>query len=73
MRRTIGIAAVIMVLDQLTKWWVLTVFSQRDSAIEVTGFFNLVLLYNTGVSFGLFQSDSPYRRYFLARATAAKK
>lgn len=71
MRRTIGIAAVIMVLDQLTKWWVLTVFSQRDSAIEVTGFFNLVLLYNTGVSFGLFQSDSPYRPYFLAAVALA--
>lgn len=38
---------------------------QPPRAIEVTGFFNLVLTYNTGVSFGLFQGDSSWQPFFL--------
>ncbi len=66
MQRALGIAAVILVLDQLSKWWMLTLLGPLGRPIEVTGFFNLVLVYNTGVSFGLFQGDSPWRPYFLA-------
>ena len=66
MQRALGIAAVVLALDQITKWWMLTILGPGGGIIEVTGFFNLVLLYNTGVSFGLFQGDSPWRPYFLS-------
>lgn len=66
MQRTLGIAAAVLALDQISKWWMLTLLGPLGKAVEVTGFFNLVLLYNTGVSFGLFQGDSPWRPYFLA-------
>ena len=48
------LAAVVLVLDQASKWVVLTQVMDPPRVVEVTGFFNLVLTYNTGVSFGLF-------------------
>lgn len=66
MQWTLGIAAVILVLDQISKWLALTLLAPQGGFVEVTGFFNLVLVYNTGVSFGLFQGDSPLRPYFLS-------
>jgi len=41
-------------LDQATKWWILNHVMYPPRVIPVTGFFNLVLGFNTGVSFGLF-------------------
>ena len=40
-------------LDQLSKWWILTVVMQPPQRIPVTGFFDLVLVMNRGVSFGM--------------------
>ncbi len=48
----------VLVLDQASKWVVLTQFMDPPRAIEVTGFFNLVLKYNDGVSFGLFSGGT---------------
>lgn len=48
------LAAVVLVLDQVSKWVILTQVMSPPRVVEVTGFFNLVLTYNTGVSFGLF-------------------
>ena len=41
-------------IDQATKWWVMDHVMNPPQVIPVTGFFNLVLGFNTGVSFGLF-------------------
>jgi len=50
-----GIAAVVIVLlDQFTKWWILTSVMKPPQRIPITGFFDLVLVYNRGVSFGIF-------------------
>ncbi len=48
----------VLVLDQASKWLVLTQFMDPPRAIEVTSFFNLVLSYNDGVSFGLFSGSA---------------
>ncbi len=50
----LGLAVVVLVLDQASKWAILTQVMQPPQVLAVTGFFNLVLTYNTGVSFGLF-------------------
>lgn len=34
-------------------------------SIEITSFFNIVMVWNQGVSFGLFNHDSPYGAYML--------
>ena len=49
----IGLAAAVIVLDQLSKWYIVAVVMAPPRVIEVTGFFNLVLTWNRGVSFGM--------------------
>ena len=50
-------AAVIVIVDQLTKWAVLARFAPGER-LEVTGFFNLVLVFNKGAAFS-FLADAP--------------
>jgi len=54
----LGCAVIVIALDQLSKWVILTVVMDPPQIIEVTKFFNLVLVGNRGVSFGLFASDA---------------
>lgn len=61
----IAVLAVVVVLDQLTKWWVLGLM-QPPHVIEVTPFFNLVLAWNPGVSFGMFTHDAAIMPYVLS-------
>jgi len=49
-----GLAGATFVLDQITKWLILDVFSDGPRIIEILPFFNLVLAWNRGISFGLF-------------------
>lgn len=52
-----ALAAAIIVVDQITKSWVLSGLQlQLGRPLEVLPIFNLTLVYNRGVSFGLFQS-----------------
>jgi signal peptidase II len=54
----LGLAAAVIVLDQLSKWYVVAVVMAPPRIIEVTPFFNLVLTWNRGVSFGMLGGDS---------------
>jgi signal peptidase II len=52
-------ATAVLVLDQATKLWLLFVFDiARRGAVRVTPFFDLVLAWNTGISYGWFQTES---------------
>jgi signal peptidase II len=64
-RRGLLIAALVIVLDQASKWWILERIMLPPRVIEVTPFFNLVLTWNRGVSFGLFNTDSPLNAWLL--------
>jgi signal peptidase II len=48
------LALVVIILDQASKWWILTDVMDPPRRIPVTGFFDLVLVFNRGVSFGIF-------------------
>ena len=54
----LGCAAIVIAIDQLSKWLILTEVMNPPRVIEITGFLNLVLVSNKGVSFGLFSSDA---------------
>lgn len=41
------------VLDQATKWWVLEGIVSSHGALHITPFFNLVVGWNRGISFGM--------------------
>ncbi|MCC6470823.1 MAG: signal peptidase II [Alphaproteobacteria bacterium] len=53
-RLGLGLAALILVADQLTKAWMMGLLQGAGRAVEVTGFFKLVTVWNRGMSFGLF-------------------
>jgi signal peptidase II len=61
----LALAAAVIVVDQASKWWILTSVMRPPRVIEVTPFFNLVMGWNRGVSFGLFNSDSPLNLWLL--------
>jgi len=52
--RWFGLAAAVIVADQLTKWLILGYFANRAPHEELTGFLNLVLVFNKGAAFSLF-------------------
>ncbi|KAF0145650.1 MAG: signal peptidase II [Rhodospirillaceae bacterium] len=60
------VAGAVLVLDQASKEWILTRFMMPPQTVEVSAFFNVVLVWNRGVSFGFFNNDSPYNSYVLA-------
>lgn len=49
-----GLAGLVVLLDQLTKLWVLGALDDPPRVVELLGFLDLVLVWNRGVSFGLF-------------------
>jgi signal peptidase II len=62
----LSLAVLVAALDQLTKWVILAVVMQPPRTIPVTPFFNLVLAWNRGISFSLFDNDSPAGPFLLA-------
>lgn len=53
------IALLVLILDQASKYWILNVYDlPAKRVVEITSFFNLAMVWNPGVSFGLFQADS---------------
>jgi signal peptidase II len=63
-----GLAALLtLALDQASKFWLLNIFEiARRGAVEVTPFFDLVLAWNTGISYGLFQGNGLFNRIVLS-------
>jgi len=58
LRAGIIAAVVTLVIDQASKLWLLYVFDLGQDAVKVTPFFDLVLAWNVGISFGWFQTDN---------------
>ena len=55
-----------LVLDQASKLWLLYVFDLANrGAVRVTPFFDLVLAWNVGISFGWFQTDNQFAQIVL--------
>ncbi len=61
------VAVVTLLLDQLSKFWLLEIVALRSQPriIEIFANFNLVMVWNRGVSFGLFSQDSDAGRWLL--------
>lgn len=57
-RTGLGVALIVFGFDQATKWWIVDTVMQPPQTIPVTSFFNLVMGWNRGVSFGMFNHDS---------------
>ncbi len=59
-------AALVLGLDRLSKWWLLEPFAIAErEPVTVTSFFNLVMVWNPGISFGLLGSNEQLGRWLL--------
>ena len=61
-RRAYLLALLVIILDQLSKLWVLEVFRLPErGSVELLPILSLSMVWNRGVSFGLFQADDAGR------------
>ena len=50
----LALAALVFGLDQTHKWWMISVYGIEGKApVQITSFFDLVMVWNRGVSYGL--------------------
>jgi signal peptidase II len=69
-RLGLGVAAITCVVDQVSKLWILFVLDLRDKgAVVVTPYMDLVMTWNRGISYGLFQQDSRFGQWPLLAIT----
>jgi signal peptidase II len=71
--RGLATAAIVVILDQLSKAAVLAFFAGRalGDRETITSFFNLALTYNRGISFGLFNGSNGLNALVFSVAAAA--
>lgn len=61
-----GLAALVVVLDQASKYWILSILKLPDlPTLKVAGPFYLTMVWNQGVSFGLFRAQHDVVRWAL--------
>lgn len=66
------LAALVVVLDQWSKWAVLRSFAPGERLALLPGTFDLTLLFNTGAAFSMFAGAGGWQRWlFMAIGTAA--
>ena len=59
----LALALVVAVLDQASKYWIMAALNFGDS-VRVTGFFDLVLVFNPGAAFSFLAEHSGWQRWF---------
>jgi signal peptidase II len=66
------LAAAAVILDQLSKWWVVSgLHLDERGHIPLLQFFSLTMVMNRGVSYGLLRADNNLQRYLLVAAALA--
>lgn len=65
-RMGLGMALLVFVLDQATKWWIVESVMQPPRVVPVTPFFNLVMGWNRGVSFGMFNQHGAFNAWIFS-------
>jgi signal peptidase II len=63
--------AFIGLVDQISKWLILDRMGDVERTIQVTSFLNFVLVWNKGVTFGMFNHNGPHVTPYILIAVAA--
>jgi len=63
--RWLGLSALVIILDQLSKVWISSHFGNGES-LPVTSFFMLVLIHNQGASFGMLNDAGGWQRWMFS-------
>jgi signal peptidase II len=69
-RTGIAIALVVLIIDQVFKLYMVDYMTEHPFGIEVTSFFRLVMVWNSGVSFGMFAGGDTTRWILIAVSSA---
>jgi signal peptidase II len=69
----VGIAVAVVIVDQLTKLWIMTTFALHEQQNIIPGVFDLVYVTNTGAAFGFLAGSKNLLRqaFFVAVAIIA--
>jgi lipoprotein signal peptidase len=65
LRSGLILTASVVAFDQISKWVVLDAFGANPRGVEVLPVFNLVLVWNRGISFGMFGGSSVWGAWVL--------
>jgi signal peptidase II len=68
--RYLGIAAVILLADQLTKAWAVRALRQSEGITVIDGFLDFIYAENPGIAFGQLQGGGSVGRWLLAALAA---
>jgi signal peptidase II len=52
-------ALIVVLLDQISKWWIADYLEPHQILSVIPGFFDLVLVHNRGMAFGIFGRSGP--------------
>jgi signal peptidase II len=63
MRRWVGLAAVVVVIDQLVKWWIVANFAYGDEK-PVLPVLSIVRWHNEGAAFSMLSNAGGWQRWF---------
>ncbi len=63
--RLLIVSSIIIIVDQLTKYMILTTMPLHSSVPVIEGFFNITHVHNPGGAFGMFADGSPLLRKLL--------
>lgn len=69
----VGLAVLVVIVDQLTKLWIMNNFTLYEQQTIIPGFFNLVYVTNTGAAFGFLAGGESWLRqvFFISVAIVA--
>ena len=69
----LAIAVAVVIVDQLTKQWIMTNFALHEQQSIIPGFFDLVYVTNTGAAFGFLAGSKTWLRqvFFIAVSIVA--
>ena len=60
----LGLSVVVIGLDQLSKWWVLTSLPEYTAIPVIEGFWNWYRTYNTGAAFSFLAGGGGWQKWF---------
>jgi signal peptidase II len=69
----VGLAAAVVIIDQLTKQWIMATIALHEQQNVIPGFFDLVYVTNTGAAFGFLAGSKTWLRqaFFIVVAIIA--
>ncbi len=70
-RLGLAVAAAVAALDQLSKWWMMSVVLSPPRMVPLTPFLNLTPVWNTGVSFGMLSGGGAWASWGLVALALA--